>query len=128
MLLRVVRVLIVSRLLLVMLILRCHQIRKGRADRDARVQRSRRYEVMPVFDYIANNNINVDNFVYFSDMGIFDYPEKDVGYPSFGCHPISSQGCTYRRDYLSQSCLTKLTYTSPLSLGLVIKSSTTIME
>lgn len=37
--------------------------------------------VMPVFDYIANNNINVDNFIYFSDMGIFDYPEKDVGYP-----------------------------------------------
>ena len=36
---------------------------------------------MPVFDYIANNNINVDNFIYFSDMGIFDYPEKDVGYP-----------------------------------------------
>jgi predicted metal-dependent peptidase len=37
--------------------------------------------VMPVFDYIAENNINVDNFIYFSDMGIFDYPEQDVGYP-----------------------------------------------
>ena len=37
--------------------------------------------VMPVFDYIAENNINVDNFIYFTDMGIFDYPEQDVGYP-----------------------------------------------
>lgn len=37
--------------------------------------------VMPVFDYIAENNINVDNFIYFSDMGIFDYPKEDVGYP-----------------------------------------------
>ena len=37
--------------------------------------------VMPVFDYIAENNINVDNFIYFTDMGIGDYPEQDVGYP-----------------------------------------------
>jgi len=37
--------------------------------------------VMPVFDYIAENNINVDNFIYFTDMGIGDYPEHDVGYP-----------------------------------------------
>jgi len=37
--------------------------------------------VMPVFDYIADNNINVDNFIYFTDMGIGDYPEHDVGYP-----------------------------------------------
>ena len=37
--------------------------------------------VMPVFDYIAENNLNVDNFIYFSDMGIFDYPDQDVGYP-----------------------------------------------
>ena len=37
--------------------------------------------VMPVFDYIAENNINVDNFIYFTDMGICDYPQQDVGYP-----------------------------------------------
>jgi predicted metal-dependent peptidase len=37
--------------------------------------------VMPVFDYIAENNINVDNFIYFTDMGIGDYPQQDVGYP-----------------------------------------------
>ena len=37
--------------------------------------------VMPVFNYIAENNINVDNFIYFTDMGIGDYPEHDVGYP-----------------------------------------------
>lgn len=37
--------------------------------------------VMPVFDYIAENNINVDNFIYFTDMGVGDYPEHDVGYP-----------------------------------------------
>jgi len=37
--------------------------------------------VMPVFNYIAENGIKVDNFIYFSDMGIFDYPEQDVGYP-----------------------------------------------
>lgn len=37
--------------------------------------------VMPVFDYIAENNINVDNFIYFTDMGIGDYPQHDVGYP-----------------------------------------------
>jgi len=37
--------------------------------------------VMPVFDYIAENNLNVDNFIYFSDMGIFDFPDQDVGYP-----------------------------------------------
>ena len=37
--------------------------------------------VMPVFDYIAENNVNVDNFIYFTDMGIGDYPKHDVGYP-----------------------------------------------
>ena len=37
--------------------------------------------VMPVFDYISENNINVDNFIYFTDMGICDYPQQDVGYP-----------------------------------------------
>jgi predicted metal-dependent peptidase len=37
--------------------------------------------VMPVFDYIDNENIKVDNFIYFTDMGIFDYPKSDVGYP-----------------------------------------------
>jgi len=31
--------------------------------------------VRPVFDYIEENNINVDNMVYFSDMCISDYPE-----------------------------------------------------
>jgi predicted metal-dependent peptidase len=30
--------------------------------------------VMPVFDYIREHNINVDNFIYFTDMGIGDYP------------------------------------------------------
>ena len=29
---------------------------------------------MPVFDYIREHNINVDNFIYFTDMGIGDYP------------------------------------------------------
>lgn len=37
--------------------------------------------VMPVFDYINKENIRVDNFIYFTDMGIFDYPKSDVGYP-----------------------------------------------
>lgn len=37
--------------------------------------------VMPVFDYIDKENIKVDNFIYFTDMGIFDYPKSDVGYP-----------------------------------------------
>ena len=37
--------------------------------------------VMPVFDYIDKENIKVDNFIYFTDMGIFDYPTSDVGYP-----------------------------------------------
>ena len=83
---------------------------------------------MPVFDYIANNNINVDNFIYFSDMGIFDYPEKDVGYPILWVHPISKPRMHYRGDYLSQSCLTKLTYPQAPKFGLVVKSSTTIME
>tara|TARA_R100001480_G_scaffold9660_3_gene18067 strand:+ start:211 stop:1386 length:1176 start_codon:yes stop_codon:yes gene_type:complete len=37
--------------------------------------------VMPVFNYIEKENIKVDNFIYFTDMGIFDYPKSDVGYP-----------------------------------------------
>jgi len=37
--------------------------------------------VMPVFNYIDKENIKVDNFIYFTDMGIFDYPKSDVGYP-----------------------------------------------
>ena len=36
--------------------------------------------VMPVFDYISENNINVDNFIYFTDMGIFDFPTEEPPY------------------------------------------------
>ena len=36
--------------------------------------------VMPVFDYIRFNNINVDSMIYFTDLGIHDYP-KDVDFP-----------------------------------------------
>ena len=65
---------------------------------DARVQTVRHYDqgeeiemievngrggtlVRPVFDYIEENNINVDNMVYFSDMCISDYP-KQPHYPT----------------------------------------------
>lgn len=38
-------------------------------------------QVMPVFNYIEKEGLAVDNFIYFTDMGIFDYPTEDVGYP-----------------------------------------------
>lgn len=36
--------------------------------------------VMPVFDYIKDNDINVSSMIYFTDLGIFDYP-KQVDFP-----------------------------------------------
>ncbi len=36
--------------------------------------------VMPVFDYIRLNNLNVDSMIYFTDLGIWDYP-KQVEFP-----------------------------------------------
>ncbi len=59
---------------------------------DAKVQTVKRYEqgdiietieaggrggtcVSPAFQYVEDNNIDVDNMVVFTDMGIFDYPE-----------------------------------------------------
>jgi len=38
-------------------------------------------KVKPVFDYIADNNLPVDNFVYLTDMGIFDFPSQPPHYP-----------------------------------------------
>ena len=35
---------------------------------------------MPVFDYIKDNDINVSSMIYFTDLGIFDYP-KQVDFP-----------------------------------------------
>jgi len=32
--------------------------------------------VMPVFDYIQKENLNVDSFIYFTDLGIGDYPKE----------------------------------------------------
>ena len=37
--------------------------------------------VMPVFDYIKENDLEVDSFIYFTDMGIFDFPKKEMPYP-----------------------------------------------
>jgi predicted metal-dependent peptidase len=37
--------------------------------------------VEPVFKYIEENDIPVDNMVYLSDMGIFDFPETAPEYP-----------------------------------------------
>ena len=37
--------------------------------------------VMPVFNYIEENDLDVDSFIYFTDMGIFDFPEKELPYP-----------------------------------------------
>jgi predicted metal-dependent peptidase len=37
--------------------------------------------VMPVFDYIAKENLNVDSFIYFTDLGISDYPREEQNYP-----------------------------------------------
>ena len=36
--------------------------------------------VTPVFDYIRLNNLNVDSMIYFTDLGIWDYP-KHVEFP-----------------------------------------------
>ncbi|MBG38769.1 MAG: hypothetical protein CL857_02500 [Cryomorphaceae bacterium] len=37
--------------------------------------------VKPVFDYIEDNCLPVDNFVYLTDMGIFDFPKTAPDYP-----------------------------------------------
>ena len=37
--------------------------------------------VMPVFDYIAKENLNVDSFIYFTDLGIHDFPVEEPNYP-----------------------------------------------
>ena len=37
--------------------------------------------VMPVFDYIKENDLEVDSFIYFTDMGIFDFPKQEMPYP-----------------------------------------------
>lgn len=37
--------------------------------------------VMPVFDYIKENDLEVDSFIYFTDMGIFDFPKEEMPYP-----------------------------------------------
>ena len=37
--------------------------------------------VMPVFDYIAKENLNVDSFIYFTDLGIHDFPREEQNYP-----------------------------------------------
>ena len=37
--------------------------------------------VMPVFDYIKENELEVDSFIYFTDMGIFDFPTEEPPYP-----------------------------------------------
>ncbi len=66
---------------------------------DARVQTVKRYEqgeeiqmieiggrggtlVKPVFDYIEEHQLPVDNMVYLSDLEIFDYPEHPPHYPT----------------------------------------------
>jgi len=66
---------------------------------DARVQTVKRYEqgeeiqmieiggrggteVKPVFDYIEEHQLPVDNMVYLSDMEIFDYPQNPPHYPT----------------------------------------------
>ena len=66
---------------------------------DARVQTVRRYEqgeevqmveiggrggtlVKPVFDYIEEHQLPVDNMVYLSDLEVFDYPENPPHYPT----------------------------------------------
>jgi len=37
--------------------------------------------VEPVFNYIRENELPVDNMVYFTDMGIFDFPDNTPDYP-----------------------------------------------
>ena len=66
---------------------------------DAKIQTVRRYEqgeeiqkieingrggtrVKPVFDYIEEHQLPVDNMVYLSDLEIFDYPEHPPHYPT----------------------------------------------
>jgi len=66
---------------------------------DAQIQTVRRYEqgeeiekieingrggtrVKPVFDYIEEHQLQVDNMVYLSDLEIWDYPENPPHYPT----------------------------------------------
>jgi len=66
---------------------------------DAQIQTVRRYEqgeeiekieingrggtrVRPVFDYIEEHQLQVDNMVYLSDLEIWDYPENPPHYPT----------------------------------------------
>ncbi len=37
--------------------------------------------VQPVFDYIEDQGLPVDNMVYLTDMGIWDYPDDAPDYP-----------------------------------------------
>lgn len=37
--------------------------------------------VMPVFNYIEENDLDVDSFIYFTDMGVHDFPEEEMPYP-----------------------------------------------
>jgi predicted metal-dependent peptidase len=37
--------------------------------------------VMPVFNYIKENDLEVDSFIYFTDMGIYDFPTEEQPYP-----------------------------------------------
>ena len=37
--------------------------------------------VSPVFNYIEKENLNVDSFIYFTDLGIGDYPSEAPYYP-----------------------------------------------
>ena len=37
--------------------------------------------VMPVFNYIKENDLEVDSFIYFTDMGIHDFPTEEQPYP-----------------------------------------------
>ena len=38
--------------------------------------------VSPVFQYIEDNELEVDNMVYLSDLQVWDYPEKEPSYPT----------------------------------------------
>ena len=66
---------------------------------DSKIQTVRRYEqgeeiqkieingrggtrVKPVFDYIEEHDLPVDNMVYLSDLEVFDYPENPPHYPT----------------------------------------------
>mgnify|MGYP003624652022 FL=1 len=37
--------------------------------------------VAPVFDYIKDNDVEVDSLIYFTDMGIHDFPKEEQQYP-----------------------------------------------